>query len=135
MRNFSTANRLQYMVYQSSSPAEAVADMAASNAKFFTILDVSYRKVYHQCPLDAQSQSLTTFITPFGRFKYLLAPYCISSISEHYDRRMAEAFAGLSGFRWIIDDIVMYDSDMLLNMPTMLEAFSKGAQTNRSCSI
>ena len=95
--------------YQSSSPAEAVADMAASNAKFFTILDA--RKGYHQCPLDAQSQSLTTFITPFGRFKYLRAPYGISSISEHYDRRMAEAFAGLSGFRWIVDDIVIYDSD------------------------
>ena len=95
--------------HQSSSPAEAVADMAASNAKFFTILDA--RKGYHQCPLDAQSQSLTTFITPFGRFKYLRAPYGISSISEHYDRRMAEAFAGLSGFRRIVDDIVIYDSD------------------------
>ena len=55
--------------YQSPSPAEAVADMAASNAKFFTISDA--RKRYHQCPLDAESQLLTTFITPFGRFKYL----------------------------------------------------------------
>ena len=95
--------------YQSCSPAEAVADMAASNAKFFTVLDA--RKGYHQCPLDAESQLLTTFITPFGRFKYLRAPYGISSISEHYDRRMAEAFAGLSGFRRIVDDIVIYDSD------------------------
>ena len=68
--------------------------MAASNAKFFTVLDA--RKGYHQCPLDAQSQLLTTFITPFGRFKYLRAPYGISSISEHYDQRMAEAFIGLS---------------------------------------
>ena len=82
--------------YQSCSPAEAVADMAASNAKFFTVLDA--RKGYHQCPLDAQSQLLTTFITLFGRFKYLRAPYGISSISEHYDRCMAEAFIGLSGF-------------------------------------
>ena len=95
--------------YQSSSPAEAVADMAASNAKFFTILEA--RKGYHQCHLDAQSQPLTTFITPVGRFKYLRALYSILSISEHYDRCMAEAFAGLSGFRQIIDDIVIYDSD------------------------
>ena len=94
--------------YQSSSPAEAVADMATSNVKFFTILDA--RKGYHQCHLDAQSQPLTTFITPFGRFKYLRAPYGISSISEHYDRR-TEAFAGLSGLRRIIDNIVIFDSD------------------------
>ena len=95
--------------YQSPSPAEAVADMAASNAKFFTVLDA--RKGYHQCPLDKESQLLTTFITPFGRYKYLRAPYGISSISEHYDRCMAEAFTGLSGFRRIVDDIVIYDSD------------------------
>ena len=95
--------------YQSSTPAEAVADIAASSAKVFTVLDAM--KGYHQCPLDENSQLLTTFITPYGRFKYLRAPYGISSISEHYDRRMAEAFTGLTGFRCIVDDIVIYDSD------------------------
>ena len=72
-------------------------------------------KGYHQCPLDEDSQLLTTFITPYGRFKYLHALYGISSISEHYDCRMAEAFTGLTGFRHIVDDIVddivIYDSD------------------------
>jgi len=68
-------------------------------------------KGYHQCPLDPDSQLLTTFITPFGRFKYLRAPYSICSISEHYDRRMAEAFAGLTGFRRVVDDIIIYDED------------------------
>ena len=68
-------------------------------------------KGYHQCPLDEDSQLLTTFITPFGRFKYLRAPYGISSISEHYNRQMDEAFAGLTGYRRIVDDVVIYDSD------------------------
>ena len=95
--------------YQSCSPAEAVADMAASNARYFTVLDT--KRGYHQCPLDEKSQLLTMFITSFGRFKYLRAPYGISSISEHYDRRMAETFIGLSGFRRIVNDIVIYDSD------------------------
>jgi hypothetical protein len=67
--------------YQSPTPAQAVADIAAENAKIFTKIDA--RKGYHQCPLDEESQLLTTFITPFGRFKYLRAPYGISSISEH----------------------------------------------------
>ena len=95
--------------YQSCTPAQAVADIAASEATVFTVMDAM--KGYHQCPLDEESQLLTTFITPFGRFKYLRAPYGISSISEHYDRRMAEAFTGLSGFRRIVDNIVVYDSD------------------------
>jgi len=96
--------------YQSPTPAEAVADIAASSAQFFTVLDAI--KGYHQCQLDEDSQLLTTFITPYGRFKYLRAPYGISSISEHYVRRMAEAFADLTGFRRIVDDIVIYDSDL-----------------------
>ena len=95
--------------YQSDTPAQAIADIAAANAKFFTVFDAM--KGYHQCPLDQDSQILTTFITPFGRFKYLRAPYGVSSISEHYDRWMAEAFSGLTGFHCVVDDIIIYDSD------------------------
>ena len=95
--------------YPSVTPAEAVADIAQSKAKYFTVLDA--RKGYHQCPLDAQSELLTTFITPFGRFKYLRAPYGICSISEHYNRRMDEALAGMKDFRKIVDDVVVFDHD------------------------
>jgi hypothetical protein len=51
-------------------------------------------KGYHQCPLDEESQRLTAFITPFGRFKYLRAPYGVSLISEHHNRRMDELSVG-----------------------------------------
>ena len=95
--------------YQSPTPAQAVTDIAADKAKVFTKIDAM--KGYHQCPLDNESQLLTTFITPFGRFKFLRAPYGISSISEHYNRRMDETFVGLSGFRRIVDDVVIYDSN------------------------
>jgi len=95
--------------YQSPTPAKAIADISVCQAKFFTVLDAM--KGYHQCPLDQESQLLTTFITPFGRFKYTRASYGISSISEHYGRHMYEAFEGLSGFRRIVDDIIIYDSD------------------------
>ena len=51
--------------YQSPTPAEAITDIAATNAKYFTVLDAM--KGYHHCPLDADSQLLTTFFTPFER--------------------------------------------------------------------
>ena len=95
--------------YPSVTPAEAVTDIHQSQAKFFTVFDAL--KGYHQCPLDEESQNLTTFITPFGRFKYLRAPYGISSISEHYNRRMDEAFVGIQGIRKIVDDVVVFDKD------------------------
>ena len=95
--------------YQSLAPAEAVADITANEAKYYTIIDAA--KGYHRCPLAEESQELTTFITPFGRFKYLRAPYGLLSIAEHYNRRMAEALESLTGYRRIVDDIIIYDKD------------------------
>ena len=108
--NLSKLNRyVRWERYQSPTPAEAVTDMATKDAKFFTMIDAM--KGYHQSPLNEKTQALTTFITPFGRYKYLCAPYGLSSIAELYNRRMAEAFEGLTGFRRIVDDIVIYDRD------------------------
>ena len=94
--------------YQSSSPAQAVADITADKAKVFTTLNAM--KGYHQCPLDKESQNLTTFITPFGQFKFLRALYGISSTSEHYNCQMDEAFARLSGYRRVVDDVIYDDN-------------------------
>ena len=95
--------------YQSPMPLEAVADIVAEEAQCFTVLDAI--NGYHRCPLDEESQALTNFITPFSRFKCLRAPYGLSSIAEHYNRHMAEASEGLSGFRRVVDDVVIFDKD------------------------
>ena len=57
-------NRYVRERYMSPTPAEAIADIAAANAKYFTVLDAM--KGYHQCPLDQNSQLLATFITPLA---------------------------------------------------------------------
>ena len=119
--------------YQSLTPAQAVTDIAACDAKIFTVLDAL--KGYHQCPLDQESQSLTTFITSFGRFKYLKAPYGICSISEHYNCRMAEAFVGLSGFRHIVYDIVIYDSNVVDHIADVKQFLQRCRDRNISLNI
>ena len=65
-------------------------------------------KGYHQCPLATEIQLLATFTTPFGRFAFLRAPYGVTSIAEHYNRRMDEAFEGLVGFRKVVDDVIIF---------------------------
>ena len=93
--------------YQSATHSESVANIASAEAKVFTTFDAL--KGYHQCPLDEESQLLTTFITPFGRWMYLRAPYGVSSISEHCNRRMDTAFQGMSQFAKLVDDVVVCD--------------------------
>ena len=46
--------------YQSYTPAQAVVDITATNARFFTTLYTL--KGYHQCHLDQDSQALTNFL-------------------------------------------------------------------------
>ena len=94
-------------IYRSSTPAEAFAEISTTEAKFFTTFDAL--KGYHQCPLDEESQLITTLIAPFGRYKHLRAPYGIRSISEYYNRRMDEAMAGLTQYSKVVDDVWVFD--------------------------
>ena len=79
-----------------------------SKAKVFTVLDA--KDGFHQVKLDNESSLLTTFWTPFGRYRYLRMPQGISSAPEEYQRRQNEALAGLSGVEVIADDILCYGS-------------------------
>ena len=65
--------------YQSSTPHEQVATVESSQAETFSTIEEF--QLYHLCDLDDELKPLTTFIIPFGRFRYKRAPFEISSIS------------------------------------------------------
>jgi hypothetical protein len=76
-----------------------------SGAKFFSKLDCN--SGFHQIPLDEESQELTTFITPFGRFCYLRMPFGISSGPEIFHREMSQILSGVPGVICDIDDVLI----------------------------
>ncbi|CAB4045948.1 Hypothetical predicted protein, partial [Paramuricea clavata] len=51
-----------------------------ANAKWFSKLDANHG--YWQIPLDEDSQLLTAFNTPFGRYCYTCTPFGIISAQE-----------------------------------------------------
>ena len=52
---------------------------------------------FWQIPLEESSCDLTTFITPFGRYRFNKLPFGICSAPEHFQRQMSEILAGLEG--------------------------------------
>ena len=110
-------------LYQSNTPAECAASITASEAKWFSVFDAA--KGYHQCPLAEASRPLTTFITPFGRYQYLRAPYGVSSISEHYNRRMDECFCGMDGIQRVVDDVIVYSKTKKEHVARVREFLSR----------
>ena len=62
-------------LYHSPTPAEEVESTHDSEARWFTVFDTLE---YHQSPLATESQLLTAFTTPFGRFTFFRAPYGVT---------------------------------------------------------
>ena len=75
------------------------------NAKFFTKLDL--KNGYWQIPLDEKSSYLTTFNTPFGRFRYLRLPFGLNSANEIFQKKMTQRFEGIPGVLVMFDDILI----------------------------
>ena len=58
--------------------------------------------------LTEKSSYLTTFNTPFGRFRWLRMPFGICSASEEFQRRINDTIGDLPGVKVIVDDILIY---------------------------
>ena len=56
--------------------------------------------------LEEESQILTTFATPFGRYKWKRLSFRISSAPEEYQQRMHQVLEGLQGVHVCADDIL-----------------------------
>ncbi|GBL76715.1 Retrovirus-related Pol polyprotein from transposon 17.6 [Araneus ventricosus] len=79
-----------------------------TEAKIFSKLDAN--SGFWQIPLDKKSSYLTTFITPFGRFRFQRLPFGISSAPEHFQRRMSQMLEGIPGTICHMDDILIWGS-------------------------
>ena len=79
---------------------------------------------YWQVEIDERDQELTTFITPWGRFKFLRAPMGLVSSGDEYNRRGDEALQDAKNTVKVVDDILIFDEDYqshLNNVWDMLE--------------
>ena len=99
--------KLNESVRRENFPLPTTDELLAQldGATVFTKLDCN--QGFHQIPLSVESQELTTFITPFGRFCYQRLPFGISSGPEIFHREMTHILAGIQGVICDIDDILV----------------------------
>ena len=90
--------------FQMPTVDEVLPNLA--QAKVFSVLDA--KDGFFQIKLDKASSKLTTFWTPFGKYRYRRCPFGISSAPEEYQRRQKELLEGLAGVDVIADDIICY---------------------------
>ena len=76
-----------------------------NKAKEFTKLDLA--SAFWHIQLDEESSFLTTFNTPFGRYRWLRLPFGIKVSSEIFQKHLNQVLEGLVGVVCITDDIVV----------------------------
>ena len=75
------------------------------SAKVFSTFDA--KTGYWQIPLTERSSELTTFNTPFGRYRWNRLPFGLNVAGEEFQKRMIDALEGLENVFVIVDDILV----------------------------
>lgn len=110
-----------------------------SRARVFSTVDA--KKGFWQIKLSEESK-LTTFWTPFGRYRWLRLPFGISPAPEIFSQKMHEVTVGLKDIEILADDILLYGcgdnmeeatKDHSRNLEELLVRLKKhGCKLNRS---
>lgn len=78
--------------------------------KVFTIFDA--KNGFWQLPLDKESSYLTTFTTPWGRYRFLVLPFGLNNAPEEFQRAMDEIFENEDQINPYFDDIALGSSSL-----------------------
>ena len=65
---------------------------------------------YHSVAIDEESSKLTTFITPWGRFRYLRFPQGHCAAGDAFNGRVQKILSHIPRMIRIVDDICIYDN-------------------------
>ena len=77
-----------------------------AGSKLFSKLDA--KDGYWNIRLDRKSSLLTTFNTPFGRYRYLKLPFSLNASQDIFQQLMDDTYVGCKGAAGIADDIQVF---------------------------
>ena len=116
--------------YPSKTLDEILPDL--TGATVFSKLDA--RSGYWSIKLTEKSSYLTTFNSPFGRFKFQVLPFGLLCSQDLFQQKMDECLEGLQGVRTICDDIVVFGKDRDSHQQNldnlMTRCYEKGIRLN-----
>ena len=110
------------LYHPTRTPSDAVFNVK-TGSRYFSTLDAA--KGYWQVALDPENQELTTFITPFGRYKFLRAPMGLASSQDEYCARGDEALQGIDRVETVVDDILIHSDPAQDNLNRVVRVLER----------
>ena len=91
-------------------------------AKVFSTIDL--RSSYHHIALGKSSRAKTAFVTPFGKYKFLMVPFGLAQAPAYFQLLMNKVLKGLKFAMTYLDDIIIFSQDELQHLEHLEIVFS-----------
>ena len=100
-------------------PLPRIGDILAKRTgyKYFSKLDISMQ--YYTFQLTDEAKDLCTIVTPYGKYRYCVAPMGIKQSPDFAQEVMEEVFRGLDDVDCYIDDIGVFSNDWESHIQTL----------------
>lgn len=119
--------RLNEVTISVKYPLPRIDDLlhSTSNANFITTLDL--KAGYHQIPVKRQDQDKTSFITPFGTFRYKSMPFGLKTAPATFQRLIDRFRSGLQHIAILayLDDLIIISSDFDTHLRDLNDVFTR----------
>ena len=103
-------------------------------AKVFSTIDL--RSGYHHIPLGKDSRAKTAFVTPFGKYEFLMVPFGLAQAPAYFQLLMNKVLEGLSYAVTYLDDIIIFSKNEEDHLRHLEEVFCqlRQAELKMKCS-
>ena len=89
---------------------------------------------YHQIPLDEAAQSLTCFITPWGKYKFLRSPMGFIGSGDAFCRYGDRVIEGVDNCGKVVDDLLAWDRDYVEHIDRIFDILCRCSDSNTTMS-
>ena len=105
-------------------PLPKIDEMYAKlkGAKIFSTIDL--RSGYHHITLGKSSRAKTAFVTPFGKYEFLMVPFGLAQAPAYFQLLMNKVLKGLKFAMTYLDDIIIFSKNKLQHLEHLEIVFS-----------
>ena len=86
---------------------------------------INLRSGYHHIALGKSSRAKTAFVTPFGKYEFLMVPFGLAQAPAYFQLLMNEVLKGLPYAMTYLDDIIIFSENELEHLEHLEEVFCR----------
>ena len=105
-------------------PLPKIEEMYAKlkGAKVFSTIDL--RSGYHHITLGKSSRAKTAFVTPFGKYEFLMVPFGLAQAPAYFQLLMKKVLNGLKFAMTYLDDVIIFSENESQHLEHLETVFS-----------